>query len=113
MVSEERAAGQVDRFLRVAAADPALLFVHRGDGGVPRAQPQGGVSFPFLGEPDRLGELDVAHLPGEHDHPATALDGGKLLMVAGDQHPALLLCSKAHDGGQIAHRHHRRLIQQQ
>ena len=49
MVSEERAAGQVDGFLGVAAADPALLFVQRGDGGVAGAQPQGGVAFPFAG----------------------------------------------------------------
>ena len=42
-----------------------------------------------LGEADRLGELDVAHLAGEHDHPAAALDRGELLVIAGDQHPAV------------------------
>ena len=113
MVGEESAAGQVDRFLGVTAANPALLLIQRRDGDIARAQPQCGVAFPFLSEADGLGELDVAHLAGEHDHPAAPLDRGELLVVPGDQHPALMLAGQAHDRGEVGHRHHRRLIEQE
>ena len=87
-----------------------MSVVFGEDGGVAGAEPQARRSFPFVLEPDRLGQLDVAVLAGEQPHSAAALDGGQLFLVPGDEHLAVQVVGQAHDPGQLADRHHGRLI---
>ena len=111
VVGNPSPAGLVHHLFGGAAAQPAVLFVFGQDGDVAGAQSQGGVAFPPLAEPHRLGELHVPHLAGQHHHRAAAFDGRELLMVAGDQHPAVPFDGQADDGGHVGHRHHRGLVE--
>ena len=63
------------------AADAAVLVVLIQRGGVALAKPEGGGAFPGGGEPDRLGEVDVAEPVGEQGHGAAAFDRGELFLV--------------------------------
>ncbi len=62
--------GGVHHLLRVSPGDPAVLVVAGQHGGITGAQPQAGLLFPFVAEPDWLGELDVAEGVGEQGHAA-------------------------------------------
>jgi len=53
-VRRPSARGALHNSLRAAGDDPAVLVVDTGDLGVPGAQPERGVTFPLVGEPDRL-----------------------------------------------------------
>jgi hypothetical protein len=104
VVGDESPAGQVGCLFGVAAAEPAAFVVLRQDRRIAGAQPEAGVAFPFAGEPDRLGELSEAELPGQHRHAAAAFDGGELLVVAGDENAAVVFGGQAHDGGEVGDR---------
>ena len=49
----------------------------------PRRRRREACAFPGGGEPDRLGQLNVAEPVGEQRHGAAAFDGGELFLVPG------------------------------
>jgi hypothetical protein len=67
------------------AADAAVLVVLVQHGGIAGAEAEGGGAFPGGGEPDRLGELDVAEPVRQEHHGAAALDGELFLVPGQDQ----------------------------
>ena len=78
--------GGVHHLLRVPADDAAVLVVLGQHGGVPVVQPQAGLLFPVVAEPDRLGEPDVAEGAGEQGHAAAVLHRLQLAGVPGQDH---------------------------
>ena len=101
----------VHRLLGVRAADPAVLVVliqHRRAAGT---QSQRRVPLPPGGEPDSLGELDVAQPPGEQHHAAAAFHGGELLVVAGHHDLAAPVVGQGQDRGHVGQRHHAGLVE--
>ena len=113
MVGQPAAVGLFGGFFGGAAAQPTVLFVFGEHGNVPGAQPQGGVAFPWLGEPLRFGELDVTQAAGEQHHAAASLDRGELLVVAGDHDLAVVGAGYGEDRGHVGQRHHAGLVQDQ
>ena len=96
-----------------AAAQPAVLFVVGEHGDVPGAQPQGGVAFPWVGEPLGFGEMDVTEAAGEQHHAAASLDGGELLVIADHDDLAVLGAGQGEDRGHVRQRHHAGLVNHQ
>ena len=78
--------GGVHHLLRFPADDAAVLVVLGQHGGVPVVQPQAGLLFPVVAEPDRLGEPDVAEGGGEQGHAAAVLHRLQLAGVPGQDH---------------------------
>ena len=78
--------GGVDHLLRVPAEDAAVLVVVGQDGGVAVTQPQAGVLFPPITEPDRCGEPGVAEGAREQGHAAAVLHRLQLAGVPGKDH---------------------------
>ena len=78
--------GGVHHLLRFPADDAAVLVVLGQHGGVPVVQPQAGLLFPVVAEPDRLGQPDVAEGGGEQGHAAAVLHRLQLAGVPGQDH---------------------------
>ncbi|HET9969608.1 MAG TPA: hypothetical protein VFQ68_15345 [Streptosporangiaceae bacterium] len=92
------------------AADPAVLVVVVQGGGVPAAEAQGGSAFPGGGEPNGLGELDVAEPVRQEHHGAAAFDRGELFLVPGQDQLASVAGRVLGDGGQVGEGDHRGLV---
>jgi hypothetical protein len=73
--------GGVHRLLWIAGVDAAVLVVVGQDGGVAVAEPQAGVLFPGVAEPDGFGQPGVAEPGGEQGHAAAVFHGLQLAQV--------------------------------
>ena len=73
--------GGVHRLLWIAGVDAAVLVVVGQDSGVAVAEPQAGVLFPGVAEPDGFGQPGVAEPGGEQGHAAAVFHGLQLAQV--------------------------------
>ena len=105
--------GGVHHLLRFPAEDAAVLVVVGQHGGVPVVQPQAGLLFPGLAEPDRLGEPDMAEGAGEQGHAAAVLHGLQLAGVPGQDHLPVAGLGVADQVGQVRAGHGGGLIDDQ
>jgi hypothetical protein len=104
------AGDRVDDLLGVTADDPAVLVVLLQHRGVPGPEPQAGRALPPGGEPDRVGQPDVAEGAGEQGHAAAVLDRLQLLGVPGDDHFRAGAGGVLDDAAERPGRRQRRLI---
>ena len=105
--------GGVHHLLRVPADDAAVLVVLGQHAGVAVAQPQAGVLFPGVAEPDGFGEPGVAEGGGEQGHAAAVLHRLQLADVAGQDDLGAAGLGVGDQVGQVRAGQHRGLIDDQ
>jgi hypothetical protein len=105
--------GGVHHFLGVPAGDAAVLVIVGQHGEVPVAQPQAGVLFPLVAEPDWLSQPDVAQRAGEQGHAAAIGHGLQLAGVPGQDQLPVAGIGVSDKVGQVRAGHRGGLIDQQ
>src|SRR5260370_9272686 len=83
-----RLPGLGKHLLTAGPSDPAVLVVILQGRLVPQPQPQAGLTFPLLSEPDRHRQLRESPVVRYQAHGPARLDSRQLLGVTGEQHLA-------------------------